>query len=192
MAGRFDDFLNPNSILTPGIAGGLATTIAMPLAFSFGWSIPMLVLGASLLLSLLIVSGFDARIAWPKRALYCVLNTLIIFSTSIGAARQIDQPPEPPTAPNLAPATSALDFLLPAAHAQTPSGAAAVKPAAPAASAAAVSAPPMPPSALSRESAADADEVARLRAQVRELEDYRRQQLEYEHQTQEYNKRWKF
>jgi hypothetical protein len=40
MAGKFDDFLNPTSILTPGIA----MVVARPLAFSFGWSIPTLVL----------------------------------------------------------------------------------------------------------------------------------------------------
>jgi hypothetical protein len=185
MAGKFDDFLNPTSILTPGIAGGLATTIAMPLAFSFGWSIPTLVLGASFLLSLLIVSGFDARIALPKRSLYCVLNTLIIFSTSIGAAHQLDRPPELPTAPSLVPGTGALDFLIPSAYAQTQSaGAATSKPATPAAV--------IEPSQAKPGVATGPDEVAKLRAQIKELEDYRRQQQDYERQTKEYNRRWKF
>lgn len=184
MAGKLDDFLNPNSMLTPGIAGGLATTIAMPLAFSFGWKIPLLVLAVSFLLSLLIVSGFDAKIPWTKRSIYCVLNTLIIFSASIGAARQIDQPPQPPEAPPPPAAMSSgvLDVLIPSAQAQLqkPPRNVPVAPRKPAAA-------PAPDQA-----AAQAEELAKLRAQVKEMQDYQLKRQEYERQTAEYNRRWKF
>lgn len=199
-----NDFLNPTSILTPGIAGGMATTIALPLATNFGFSIPWITLGASLLLSLAIVSRFETNIALSHRSLYCILNTLIIFSTSAGASGQLDRHPEPPKPPALgansdAPAASLDDWLFSAAHAQsqfTPkpqaSPALTNKPAKPATPAAAAIPSPLFDSPQGAADAAKTAEIAELRSQVMQLEEYQKRRQAYEQETVEYNKRWKW
>ena len=89
------DFLNPTSMLTPGIAGGMAVSISLPLAMNFDISLKWLILVISFLLAFLIVGSFEEKIRVSMKGLYVVLNALIIFSVSIGAGISIDPPPAP-------------------------------------------------------------------------------------------------
>lgn len=200
-----NDFLNPTSILTPGIAGGMATTIALPLATNFGFSIPWITLGASLLLSLAIVSRFEAQIALSQRSLYCILNTLIIFSTSAGASGQLDRHPEPPKPPALganviAPAASLGDWLFSAAHAQaavtetkqTAPGKPnkSMNPAKPSTAGAVSKSNETGVAQGAAAAASDPAEMAKLRSQLQQLEEYKQKRQAYEQQANDYNKRW--
>ncbi len=89
------DFLNPNSMLTPGMAGGLTTSITVPLALSFGLKVPWVTLSVSALFALLIVLAIKERLSDLHRLVYFVLNTLIIFSISLGTAFNLDRMPKP-------------------------------------------------------------------------------------------------
>jgi hypothetical protein len=122
------DFLNPNSMLTPGMAGGLTTSITMPLALSFGLKVPWVTLSVSALFALLIVLAIKERLSKLQRIVYFILNSLIIFSISLGTAFNLDRMPKPPDAgtPPQASTTvlqplaqSGLDWLgVPAVHAE--------------------------------------------------------------------------
>ena len=90
------DFLNPTSMLTPGVAGGLTVSISMPLVIHFDMSFKWVALVVSLLFSLIIVLSFAEIKSKLLRGLYCVLNTLIIFSVSVGAGVTVDPLPKPP------------------------------------------------------------------------------------------------
>lgn len=93
------EFLSPHSMLTPGIAGAITTGIAMPLVFSFELKFKWVALVISFMLALLIVQQFKKGVSRLERAIYCVLNTLIIFSVSVGAGVNINPPPQPSTVP---------------------------------------------------------------------------------------------
>jgi len=95
---QLKDFLNPKSMLTPGIAGGLAVSISMPLVTAFNLKYPWVLLAISFLFSLSVVISFREKV--PLRCVYCVLNTLVIFSVSFGAGKTIDPPPTPPKLPS--------------------------------------------------------------------------------------------
>jgi hypothetical protein len=90
------DFLSPNAMLTPGIAGGLTVSIALPLAFHFDVSFKWSALAISFLLGIIVVSSFTDPLSKPLRIVYCLLNSLIIFSVSAGVGSNIDAPPPPP------------------------------------------------------------------------------------------------
>jgi hypothetical protein len=90
------DFLNPNSMLTPGLAGGMAVSISMPVAMAFGISVKWIVLVVSVLLGLLIIVAIKDSLSFLQRSIYFMLNSLIIFSTALGAGVGIDSPPVPP------------------------------------------------------------------------------------------------
>jgi hypothetical protein len=90
------DFLNPHSMLTPGLAGGLTVSISMPLALAFSLSIKWLALVISLLLGLAIMLSIKEPLSKLQRFVYYTLNSLIIFSTALGAGINIDPPPKPP------------------------------------------------------------------------------------------------
>lgn len=92
------EFLNPNSMLTPGIVGGLTVSISMPLSLHFGLSVKWVALTVSFLFGALIVVYSREAMAYLQRGLYWILNSLIIFSVSIGAAANIDPPPQVPQA----------------------------------------------------------------------------------------------
>jgi hypothetical protein len=90
------DFLNPASILTPGIAGGLTASISFPLTFQFHLPFKWVALVVSFIIGLLIVISFKEKIPKLLRTLYCVLNSLIIFSVSVGTGMTVDPIPKPP------------------------------------------------------------------------------------------------
>jgi hypothetical protein len=93
------EFLNPHSMLTPGLAGGLTVSISMPIALTFDLSVKWLALTVSLLLGLAIILSVPDPLSRLQRFVYYILNSLIIFSTALGAGINIDAPPEPPALP---------------------------------------------------------------------------------------------
>jgi hypothetical protein len=105
---RLDEFLNPKSMLTPGVCGAVIMTITNALGVSFGIvgvGRTFICLGLSFLVgSLVFVAG--PKSSWPKKAIFYVLNSLIIFSMAAGtnSATQISQAASPPGA-NAVPAS---------------------------------------------------------------------------------------
>ncbi len=107
--GKVEEFLQPKAMLTPGIAGGVTMLIANALWVAFGLPPRWTSLVLSLLLGLLVFVAKGGGVPLWQRALYYVLNSLIIFSVSIGTnyvGVGLTQP--------LAPRSSAIE---PAAHA---------------------------------------------------------------------------
>jgi len=86
------DFLEPNSMLTPGIAGGLTVTITTALYNGFGLGFNWTALIVSCILAFLIISSIDKQVKISLKTVYFVLNTLIIFSVTQGASVTIDPP----------------------------------------------------------------------------------------------------
>lgn len=90
---KFHDFLNPKSMITPGIAGMFIMGISNALWVTF--SIPKA--GSSLFLSFLLALLVLKKItvaAFYERAIYLVFNTLIIFSLAVNtnfAGRKISE-----------------------------------------------------------------------------------------------------
>lgn len=94
MAPDFKDFISLDSSLTPGVAGALTTSLSLPLVSSFTvLKFTWVALGASFILSLVIIAASREVISLGKRCLYCLLNTLIIFAIAFGAYSKIDKPP---------------------------------------------------------------------------------------------------
>ena len=81
---KVDEFLNPKAMLTPGIAGAVTMLIANALWVAFGlpprWTSLML----SFVLGLLVFVGRSGGVPGWQRTVYYLLNSLIIFSVSIG------------------------------------------------------------------------------------------------------------
>lgn len=78
-----DEFLNPKSMLTPGVAGAVTMLITNTLTVQFGLVPNVTGLVLSFLLgSVVFLSQSDVR--WPGRVLYYILNSLIIFSVAMG------------------------------------------------------------------------------------------------------------
>ncbi len=78
------DFLNPKSMITPGVAGGIVMLITNSLIGQFDLSGPKVALGLSFLVGTLV---FLAKTVPPwQRVIYYVLNSLIIFATATGTA----------------------------------------------------------------------------------------------------------
>jgi len=94
------EFLSPTSVLTPSAAGGLIVTIALPLADGFDLSFKLVALIVSFLLGLLIVLSGREPMTRSVRLLYVVLNSLIIFSVSLGIGISVDSPPPATLSPN--------------------------------------------------------------------------------------------
>src|SRR5438270_11070921 len=80
---RVEEFLQPKAMLTPGIAGGVTMLIANALWVAFSLPPRWTALGLSFLLGLLVFVGTPRAPVW-QRAVYYLLNSLIIFSVSIG------------------------------------------------------------------------------------------------------------
>lgn len=80
---KLSDFLNPASMLTPGIAGSLTMMIANTLSAALGWSPSSVGLALSFLLGTLLINS--AVSLWPK-VVYYVVNSLIIFCMAFGTA----------------------------------------------------------------------------------------------------------
>lgn len=78
-----NDFLNPNSMLTPGIAGSITMMIANTLWINFGLDPKETALIICLLLGLLVLAELKVPL-WQK-PIYYIINVLVIFSVSVGA-----------------------------------------------------------------------------------------------------------
>lgn len=77
------EFLNPNAMLTPGIAGAVAMTIANTLSAQFGLSEPVVALICSFLIGLLVATVKTVP-SW-KKYVYYVFNSLVIFTMAVGS-----------------------------------------------------------------------------------------------------------
>jgi len=80
-----DQFLNPKSMITPGVAGGLAMLLSNSICLAFpeiGFRYVILTL--SFVLGFAAVAAVQAKIG--ERALYWVLNSMIIFSMGVGTS----------------------------------------------------------------------------------------------------------
>ncbi len=95
-----DSFLNPQSMLTPGIAGSLVLFISMTVASQFHINFPWTALTVSFLIALAILGKSSTPTFSLQGGIYCILNTLIIFSMCAGAQDAIMPGPQaPPIAP---------------------------------------------------------------------------------------------
>ena len=91
MAPDFKDFISLDSSLTPGVAGALTTSLALPVVSSFTMlKFTWVALGVSFILSLVIIAASREVISLARRGLYCFLNTLIIFAIAFGAYSKIE------------------------------------------------------------------------------------------------------
>jgi hypothetical protein len=81
-----DDFLNPKSMLTPGIAGGITMLITGTLWCQFGLPQKWSALFISFMLGAIIFKGSHYK-SMPKWqiVIFYMLNSLIIFSVGTGA-----------------------------------------------------------------------------------------------------------
>jgi hypothetical protein len=80
---KVEEFLQPKAMLTPGIAGGVTMLIANALWVAFSLPPRWTSLVLSFLLGLLVFVAKGGVPPW-QRAVYYLLNSLIIFSVSIG------------------------------------------------------------------------------------------------------------
>ncbi len=80
---KVEEFLQPKAMLTPGIAGGVTMLIANALWVAFSLPPRWTALVLSFLLGLLVFVATPRAPVW-QRAVYYLLNSLIIFSVSIG------------------------------------------------------------------------------------------------------------
>jgi hypothetical protein len=76
------DFVNPKSMLTPGVAGATSTLITGTLVSQFGLPGSWTALVVSFLIGFVLLTKSDVPL--PQRALLYVLNALIIFSVAVG------------------------------------------------------------------------------------------------------------
>ena len=79
---HIDDFLKPESMLTPGMAGGMAMMITNTLYVNFGLTQKFTCLIISFVLGMLVFASHEKKI--HKKAIYYLLNSLIIFSMAVG------------------------------------------------------------------------------------------------------------
>ena len=111
-----DDFLNPTSMLTPGICGSVAMTIGNTLWCQFGVQQKFSVLALSFLMGMVIWPKVREKV-WKRFLLY-FFNSLVIFSTAIGVNSMSGALTGPAPAPAPAPETEVSDFSwLPSAYA---------------------------------------------------------------------------
>ncbi|MDH3195408.1 MAG: hypothetical protein OEL78_03745 [Hyphomicrobiales bacterium] len=75
------DFLNPDSMLTPGIAGSLTMMITNVLCAYFVIPVPLTGLAISALFGTLVVVSAGSLL---RKSIYYVLNSLIIFCVAMG------------------------------------------------------------------------------------------------------------
>jgi hypothetical protein len=82
------DFINPKSMLTPGLAGGLVMIVVNGLTSAFPELPPRyLALGFSLLLALVVLSSQEMESAKVHmKCVYWLINGLIIFAVGFGTA----------------------------------------------------------------------------------------------------------
>jgi hypothetical protein len=83
------NFLTPESMITPGGAGGIVAVISNTLFSSFGLPPAHVGLALSFVFGLLVLAG--RRVWWRSVVLY-VLNSLIIFTVAFGAGHLTPAP----------------------------------------------------------------------------------------------------
>lgn len=108
---EINDFLNPKSMITPGITVTLTVSISTALANAFSLRFPWVAIFVSFMIAVLVVlprekDHIKGKRPHLKRPVYCILNTLIIFSMSLGTGKSIDAAPKPPE-----PSPAILDIL---------------------------------------------------------------------------------
>jgi len=81
---KVEEFLQPKAMLTPGIAGGVTMLIANALWVAFALPPRWTSLVLSFVLGLLVFVAKGGAVPLWQRAVYYLLNSLIIFSVSIG------------------------------------------------------------------------------------------------------------
>jgi len=81
---KVEEFLQPKAMLTPGIAGGVTMLIANALWVAFALPPRWTSLVLSFVLGLLVFVARGGAVPLWQRAVYYLLNSLIIFSVSIG------------------------------------------------------------------------------------------------------------
>ncbi len=89
-----EEFLSPTSVLTPSAVGGLIVTVALPLSDAFDLSFKIVVLVVSFLFGALLMFSAKGNVSPPQKLLYGVLNSLIIFSVTLGVGISVDSPPQ--------------------------------------------------------------------------------------------------
>ena len=114
-----NEFLNPKSMTTPGIAGSMVMFVANSICFQFPeiefrWT----VIALSFLAGAIVFSAKELH--FSHKAIFWVLNSLIIFSVGVGtsniAAKVQNSTPENHSISN----NVFLDLLIPSANAQEP------------------------------------------------------------------------
>jgi hypothetical protein len=106
---EINDFLNRKPMITPGITVTLPSVFDSPNAFSLRF--PWVAIFVSFMIAVLVVlprqkDHIKGKRPHIERAVYCILNTLIIFSMSLGTGKSIDAAPKPPE-----PSPAILDIL---------------------------------------------------------------------------------
>jgi len=76
------DFLKPESVTTSGVAGGTIMTVASTLYVQFDIDPKICAMILSALISFAIVYQIKEKI--PIKAVYLIINTLVLFSVSVG------------------------------------------------------------------------------------------------------------
>lgn len=79
---NLESFLQPNSMITPGVAGGMVTLIANTAWMQFDLPAKWVALLVSACFGFLVLKGLSTSLY--TRGIYFVLNTLIIFSMAMG------------------------------------------------------------------------------------------------------------
>jgi hypothetical protein len=81
-ANSFQDFLTPEAMLTPGVAGSLTMMITNALATNFSLPRAWLGLALSFVFGLLVLVAAKSML---QKAVFYVLNSLVIFCVAVGA-----------------------------------------------------------------------------------------------------------
>lgn len=82
--GSFDEFLNPKSMMTPGVAGSLVMFLTNALCYNFNLQARWVGLGLSAIVGLLIL--LTGKIPFWQKVVFYFLNSMIIFSVGMGTA----------------------------------------------------------------------------------------------------------
>ena len=111
---NFDDFLKPESMVTPGIAGGITMMISNTLWFQF--ALPQRWTGLVVSFALGMLVFIAGQLSVWQRCVYYVINSLIIFSMAAGSnyvGMTVTQGSGPPhTASALSESTGFLSWLV--------------------------------------------------------------------------------
>lgn len=87
MSDSTNEFLNPKSMSTPAACGGIVVIITNALVFTFYLSGVWVALGLSFLFGLLVFVANNIK--WWERAIYYLVNSLLIFSFAVGVNQSI-------------------------------------------------------------------------------------------------------